>query len=223
MTNQLKVFFALSCLMIVPNVVAQSPERVGRFTFLTPKAAVGPDLVEAYKKHLNWHRQANDQWTWFGWQIITGDRVGTIVDATFVAWRDLDHPVDPAADIADFTAVAGPELRDLNVQVWRERASLGQPFPSEPGPYMVMTTLSVPNQARTTSGAWRICPSCAVFEAATQEGPHQWIAFAQCKDWGQVSEALATMQRLAQGINASAARIEVLRQRSDLLYRPKAK
>jgi hypothetical protein len=223
MTNQLKIFFAVFCLMIVPNVVAQSPERVGRFTFLTPKAAVGPDLAEAYKKHLNWHRQANDQWTWFGWQIITGDRVGTIVDATLVTWDDLNRPVDPAADIADFAAVVGPELRDANVQIWRERTSLGQPFPSEPGIYMVMATLSLPNQAGTTSRAWRICPSCTVFEAATQEGPHQWIAFAQGKGWEQISEALATMQRLAQGANASAARIEVLRQRPDLLYRPKAK
>jgi hypothetical protein len=223
MTNQLKLFFALLCLVIAPNVGAQQPERVGRFTFLSPKSAVGPDLVEAYKKHLNWHKQANDQWTWFGWQIITGERGGTIVDATFVSWDDLNRPVNPAADIADFTAVVGPELRNATVHLWRERSSLGQAFPNGPSPYMVMAMLSVPDRAGKSGGSWRDCHSCAVFEAATQDGSHQWIAFAQGKDWGQVSEALGMMQRLAQGLNASAARIEVLRYRPDLLYRPQTK
>jgi len=60
------------------------------------------DFEEGYKRHLGWHRQNGDSWSWNGWTIISGDATGYFVDGTFFhAWSDLDSPVSPAADGAD--------------------------------------------------------------------------------------------------------------------------
>jgi len=31
---------------------------------------------EGRKKHMNWHRQQNDAWSWYTWEILTGENTG---------------------------------------------------------------------------------------------------------------------------------------------------
>ncbi len=44
----------------------------------------------------------NDPWDWYGWYVISGERSGHFIDATFGhSWSDFDNPVNPAGDGAD--------------------------------------------------------------------------------------------------------------------------
>jgi len=54
------------------------------------------------KYHLQWHKDNNDSWNWYGWYVISGTRAGQFIDATFNhSWADFDNPVNPAGDGAD--------------------------------------------------------------------------------------------------------------------------
>ncbi|GGB25024.1 hypothetical protein [Puia dinghuensis] len=81
---------------------ASAQHNLAAFSIWKPKEGQAARFEAGYKKHLQWHIGAGDKWNWYGWFIISGDRAGQFVDATFGhEWRDLDHRVDPAGDGAD--------------------------------------------------------------------------------------------------------------------------
>jgi len=101
-----KLLVTLLMLSFLPSQVldvrAQQSGNVARLVVWQSKPGMARELEEGYKRHLGWHRQNGDSWTWHGWTIISGERVGYFVDGTFFhAWSDLDSPVSPAADAAD--------------------------------------------------------------------------------------------------------------------------
>ncbi|WP_207510362.1 hypothetical protein [Longitalea luteola] len=76
--------------------------QVAHFSFWKPRAGLEKNFENGYKQHLQWHKDNKDPWAWYGWYIISGERSGQFVDATFNhAWSDFDTPVKPAADAAD--------------------------------------------------------------------------------------------------------------------------
>src|SRR5262249_10720233 len=81
---------------------AQETGNVARLVFWKMKPGMDRDFEQGYKRHLEWHRSNHDLWSWFGWSIISGERDGYFVDATFFHnWTDLHSPVNPSADGAD--------------------------------------------------------------------------------------------------------------------------
>jgi len=73
-----------------------------RIALLRPHDGDTVDFEAGYIRHLEWHRQAKDEWTWFGWTIWAGDRQRWFVYATFGhSAAELDHPVSPADDERD--------------------------------------------------------------------------------------------------------------------------
>ncbi|HKR66146.1 MAG TPA: hypothetical protein VJZ00_20620 [Thermoanaerobaculia bacterium] len=51
---------------------------------------------------MEWHRNAGDRWTWYGWTVWAGERQRWLVYATFGhSAADLDSPVSPAEDERD--------------------------------------------------------------------------------------------------------------------------
>jgi hypothetical protein len=96
------------CLLImfwVPalSVKAQQPRGgAARLVLIKPKEGMQKQFEEGYKRHLEWHRQNKDPWTWYGWQVVTGEHLGYFIDGTFGhAWEEFDRPVSPAEDAAD--------------------------------------------------------------------------------------------------------------------------
>ena len=88
-------------LALVCPVSAQSG-NVARIVVWQMKPGMERDFQEGYKRHLQWHRDNHDTWTWCGWVLGSGDRVDYFVDGTFFhAWNDFDNPVNPAADGAN--------------------------------------------------------------------------------------------------------------------------
>lgn len=95
---------ALICLLLLTmTVVAQQPAKsAARMVVIKPKEGMQQQFDEGYKRHLDWHRRNKDKWTWYGWQVVTGDRLGYFMDGTFGhLWEDFDRAVAPAEDAAD--------------------------------------------------------------------------------------------------------------------------
>ncbi|MBO9204953.1 MULTISPECIES: hypothetical protein [Niastella] len=97
----MKGYIIVVLLFLCCTVYAQD-SQVAHFSFWKPKAGQQKNFENGYKQHLNWHKTNGDQWTWYGWYIISGPRDGLFVDATFNhKWGDFDKPVKPAEDGAD--------------------------------------------------------------------------------------------------------------------------
>jgi len=93
-------FIAGILLLFSGEVIAQ--QQVAHFSFWKPRTGQEQHFENGYKQHLKWHKDISDQWSWYGWYIISGARAGEFVDATFNhAWSDFDKPVKPSEDKAD--------------------------------------------------------------------------------------------------------------------------
>ena len=73
-----------------------------RISFLQPHDGDTVDFEAGYTRHLEWHRQNKDTWTWFGWTVWAGERQRWLVYATFGhSAAEMDNPVNPADDERD--------------------------------------------------------------------------------------------------------------------------
>ena len=73
-----------------------------RISELRPHDGKTVDFEAGYIRHLEWHRQNKDTWTWFGWTIWAGERQRSFIYATFGhSAAELDSPVSPAEDERD--------------------------------------------------------------------------------------------------------------------------
>ena len=73
-----------------------------RISLLRPHDGDTVDFESGYIRHLGWHRQANDTWSWYGWTIWAGERQRWLVYATFGhSAASLDAPVNPLEDERD--------------------------------------------------------------------------------------------------------------------------
>lgn len=90
------------CLTSIAVAQSQEAGTVARIVVWQPKPGMSRDFEEGYKRHLQWHRNAHDTWTWHGWDIVSGNRVDYFMDGSFFhAWTDFDAPVSPAEDSAN--------------------------------------------------------------------------------------------------------------------------
>lgn len=93
----------LTVLLLLTGSLAHAQQSdIAHVSIWLPKPGYELHFENGYKQHLKWHAANNDRWDWYGWYVISGDRTGHFIDATFGhPWSDFDHPVDPAGDGAD--------------------------------------------------------------------------------------------------------------------------
>lgn len=73
-----------------------------RIAFLRPHDGDTVDFEAGYIRHLEWHRQYRDTWTWYGWNVTFGERQRWLVYATFGhSAAGFDNAVNPAEDERD--------------------------------------------------------------------------------------------------------------------------
>jgi hypothetical protein len=73
-----------------------------RIAVLRPHDGHTVDFEAGYIRHLAWHQQAGDPWTWYGWSVWAGDRQRWFVYATFGhSAASFDSAVAPAEDERD--------------------------------------------------------------------------------------------------------------------------
>ena len=86
----------------VATNAAAEPGPYARIAVLRPHDGDTIDFEAGYIRHLDWHKQAGDTWTWYGWSVTYGDRQRWFVYATFGhEASDFDNPVPPAEDERD--------------------------------------------------------------------------------------------------------------------------
>ncbi|MBO9636473.1 MAG: hypothetical protein J7578_25455, partial [Chitinophagaceae bacterium] len=89
-------------LILLPVAVSAQDRTLAQFVTWSPRPGMTQQFIEGYKRHLQWHKNANDSWYWYGWFFISGPRTGQFMDATVDrSLADFDDPVDPAGDLAD--------------------------------------------------------------------------------------------------------------------------
>src|SRR5262245_50158225 len=99
---------------------------LARFTTIAPNAGMDADFEAGYRRHLEWHRAHRDPWTWHGWTIVSGERLGLFVDATVDRTiEEVDAPVAPAEDRADNERNVAPHARFVSSSLYRLRPDLG--------------------------------------------------------------------------------------------------
>lgn len=138
--------------------------QAGLITGWRPEPGQRDALYAGYARHLEWHREAGDTLTWFGWDVMAGPGQGLFVDGTFGApFAALDVRVDPRGDARDHAvnvdAFASP--------AWREalllRRDLSTRTPLEervPTPYVQVARYTLGGDAGT---------GAAVLELALRE------------------------------------------------------
>ncbi|HEU5219776.1 MAG TPA: hypothetical protein VFU23_14045 [Gemmatimonadales bacterium] len=96
--------FLLGALLLWPITLAAQPAAgpYARIALIRPHESQTVDFEAGYIRHLAWHQQAGDPWTWYGWSIWAGDRQRWFVYATFGhAAAEFDRAVAPADDERD--------------------------------------------------------------------------------------------------------------------------
>lgn len=97
-----------------------------------------PGMTKQYEagrtKHMGWHKSQKDAWSWYVWEVISGDNTGAYVTGSFGhAWKDFDgREKFEKADDADVAATMGPSVARATLSYWTERADISQ-SPSTPG------------------------------------------------------------------------------------------
>ncbi|TFW15635.1 hypothetical protein E4L96_17950 [Massilia arenosa] len=135
--------------LILSTAAAQAPVPqpgpYARMVVIQPHAGQATAFEAGYQRHLEWHRGAQDRWTWYGWNFVLGDRLGKFMDGTFFhAAEDFDDPVRPADDGADNVRNVEPYADFESHGIYERLASVsaGAPLP-DTAPYLAMTTYFV--------------------------------------------------------------------------------
>jgi hypothetical protein len=125
-------------------VLAQQTNNLAIINVQIPKPGMAKQYEAARAKHMGWHKAQKDTWSWYVWEVVSGDNTGTYVVGSFGhAWKDLDgREKFDKADIADVAATMGPTLAHSALSYWAERAdlSLSPSTPSStPAPLIAIT------------------------------------------------------------------------------------
>jgi hypothetical protein len=98
---------------VLPSPVAGQAERgpYARIAIFHPQDGHTVDFEAGYMRHLEFHRQAKDAWTWYGWSIWAGERQRWFVYATFGhSATNFDSPVAPVEDERDNVLNVAPHV-----------------------------------------------------------------------------------------------------------------
>lgn len=123
-------------LFLVTPLVAQTERGpYARIAILRPLDGKTVDFEAGYIRHLEFHRQAKDDWVWYGWTIWAGERQRWFVYATFGhTAASLDNPVAPADDERDNISNVTPHAQFLGNALYEYLAELsrgtGEPQPT---------------------------------------------------------------------------------------------
>lgn len=123
----------------------QAPGQFARMVVLKPKPDQASEFTAGYERHLAWHRNNKDPWSWHGWTFVLGERVGQFMDGTFGhAITNFDQAISPAADLADNNVNVAPYADFVSHGVYErlETASTGALLP-DASPFLALTTYTV--------------------------------------------------------------------------------
>jgi hypothetical protein len=116
--------------------------EVARIYLNTPKPGGTKAYEAGRKKHMEWHRSQNDPWSWFTWQIVTGERADAYYVGTFGHdWKEFDgRTAFDEADDANAAINLDPVTTSSVPMIYRYLSKASRPTGSaEPSPYSQLT------------------------------------------------------------------------------------
>ena len=137
-----KFAVALVCsLLLAVPVAAQMGGDIAKVYFVHPKPGMAKEFEAALKKHLEWHAQQKDTWTYAAWQVIVGEGAGSYGVGTFGHdWEHFDNmAIDVAADEAHVQATIGPTVERTVPTFWRLLKDVSHPGEGDPAMSEVYT------------------------------------------------------------------------------------
>ena len=132
-------FVVVSVLLLALPVMAQEEQgNIAVTAWIKIKPGMEQQYEEGRKRHVKWHRQHNDPWTWIAWQVISGENTGMYGVATLGHhWSDFDtEPVPSDADEADRRANMAPYVESINITYWAFLPKVSRAYPGESPPAM---------------------------------------------------------------------------------------
>jgi len=131
----------LAVAMALPGL-AQSAGKVAEIHINRPKPGMTTQYEAGRKKHMAWHKGQKDTWSWYVWEVLTGEGTGSYVIGTFQhQWKDFDgREKFDKADTADAMASMGSSLagEQMSYYIYRDDLSSG-PEVSTPTPLLSIT------------------------------------------------------------------------------------
>lgn len=141
----------LVCLAAVSLAVLSQPVSAqddgGNVTMIhcmdVKEGSDGP-FEEGVKKHMDWHGQKGDSWSWTSWTITTGPDSDRFCTGTFGRkWADFDSPDIPhGEDTAHAMASFGAYIENHEAQLWSRLADVSRPA-DEPLPISSVVNFQV--------------------------------------------------------------------------------
>lgn len=189
-----------------------------RITVIAPAAGLARQFEEGYRRHLDWHRDAGDRWTWYGWTVAAGDRLGWFIDGTFDHTpEELDVPVKPAEDVADNEKNVAPFGRFVSSGFYRLRPELSRVATARlDAPLATFTTVHVRPQNQAAFEKALASRELLVFEQLAGGPQPSYLIIAPADKVSQV----VLSRVLAAGDPYESATSEMVRFRRDLTYVP---
>jgi len=133
----------LLALSLAVPAAAQPAGNVAVINTHTPKSGSTEKYEAARKKHMAWHKAQKDSWTWYTWEIVSGEASGSYYTGSFGhAWKDFDAQEKlEKADLADFAKGIGPTIARDYTSYYVRRADLSLTAPSDtpPSAYSFLT------------------------------------------------------------------------------------
>jgi hypothetical protein len=139
-----------------------------RIAVLRPHDGHTVDFEAGYIRHLQWHRQANDNWVWYGWTVWAGERQRWFIYATFGhSAASLDAPVAPAEDERDNISNVAPHAEYMGNELYEYLPGLsrgaGEPQPAARLEFITVDL--VPGAAKAFEAALRSAQPAQAGEA----------------------------------------------------------
>lgn len=115
-------------LLALPAVAMREPGTLARTYFVKAKPSMVQQFEAAYKRHIAWHRQQRDTWTWHTWQVETGEQFGQYVIRTpGHHWEDFDARGEfNAADEAHWVANVAQYVESVSSTIVAYRPDLSR-------------------------------------------------------------------------------------------------
>jgi hypothetical protein len=247
-----RIAFSSVCALLVAS--AAIAQQAAPFTVIEvhrQKAAPGKtaQYEAGRKKHMDWHRQAGDPWTWTIWSVTTGPDTGSyIVTSGDHQWADFDTWLAKygAGDQADVAINTAPHVASTETSYWRTRPEISlMPASNDLPPMGTLTTFYVKpgmaTQFRETiaklNGALKKAnwPLAGIWYELVNGGEPAFAVFTPRKGMADLQPPEPSMQaRVAQQLGQAEADAlwkslseayshslsEILERRDDLGYRP---
>lgn len=220
-----RVSVVLMAALLSPASLPAEPTAgpYARIAFLQPNDGDTVDFEAGYLRHLEWHRQAKDTWSWYGWNIWSGERQRWFVYATFGhTAASLSSPISPAEDERDNVSNVAPHARFAGNGLYEylPSASRGTGVP-QPTPRLELTTVDLqPGSEKTFEAALSArqsaLPAETLWFRAVSAGPTpRYVRLRPRASLGEILESNAE-QALPNKTHSLISRITV----EILIFRP---